>query len=264
MEQELSDHELERYARHVILNEVDEEGQLKLLNAKVLMIGAGGLGSPVLLYLAAAGIGTIGIVDHDVVDLSNLQRQVIHSTDEIGQAKVSSAAERMEAINPDITINEYRDRIGPNNALDLISQYDLVVDGSDNFSSRYVVNDACYFLKKPLVSAALVRFEGQASLYKAYEEGPCYRCLFPESPNPDLVPRCDTVGILGPVAGVMGCIQATEVLKEILGLGTKLTSRLMLFDAMDMTMQSIKTKKDRKCALCGDHPTITPEELGKT
>ncbi|MTI10450.1 HesA/MoeB/ThiF family protein [Curvivirga aplysinae] len=262
---ELTDEQLERYARHVILNEVDEEGQLKLLNAKVLMIGAGGLGSPALLYLAAAGVGTIGIVDHDVVDVSNLQRQVIHSTDELGQSKVSSAAERMEAINPEITIHEYRDRIGPNNAIDLIRQYDLVIDGSDNFASRYVVNDACYLLKKPLMSAALVRFEGQASLFKAFEsdEQPCYRCIFPESPDPDLVPRCDTVGILGPVAGVMGCIQATEVLKEILGLGTNLAGRLMLFDAMDMEMRSIKTKKDRNCALCGDHPTITEENIGK-
>ncbi|MDX1736999.1 MAG: molybdopterin-synthase adenylyltransferase MoeB [Alphaproteobacteria bacterium] len=261
---ELSDEELERYARHVILDEVDEEGQIKLLNAKVLMVGAGGLGSPVLLYLAAAGVGTIGIVDHDVVDLSNLQRQVIHTTDEIGQSKVSSAAEKMEAINPDITIHEYRDRINARNALNLIKDYDLVIDGSDNFQARYVVNDACYLLKKPLVSAALVRFEGQASLYKAYEEDmPCYRCVFPQSPDPDLVPRCDTVGILGPVAGVLGCLQATEALKEILGIGTNLAGRLLLFDAMDITMRTIALKKDRNCALCGDHPTITADTIGQ-
>lgn len=253
---DLTDAELERYARHVILDEVGEEGQLKLLQSRVLVVGAGGLGSPVLLYLAAAGVGTLGIVDHDVVDTTNLQRQIIHSTDEVGDAKVASAAERIEALNPDITVHEHRQRLTASNAMDLIGDYDLVVDGSDNFAARYLLNDACYFAGKTLVSAALVRFEGQVSVYKTQEGGPCYRCLFPEPPDPDLVPRCDTVGILGSIAGVVGCIQATEVLKEVLGVGTGLVGQLLLFDALDMNTRKIKTKRDPNCALCGDNATI--------
>lgn len=248
---ELSDEQLERYARHVILQEVGEEGQLALLNARVLVVGAGGLGSPVLLYLAAAGVGTLGIVDHDVVDLSNLQRQVIHSTDEVGDPKVRSAADRIADLNPDIKVIQHRTRLGPSNADELVSDYDIVVDGSDNFEARYLLNDACYRAKRPLVSAALQRFEGQLAVYKAYADGPCYRCLFPAPPDPDLVPRCDTVGILGAVAGVMGCLQATEVLKLILGLGNPLVGRLMLYDALDQTMRTIKTSKDPDCPTCG-------------
>lgn len=248
---ELDDDQLERYARHVILEEVGEEGQVKLLNARVLVVGAGGLGAPVLMYLAAAGVGTLGVVDHDVVDLSNLQRQIIHSTEEIGQPKVRSAAERIETINPEVTVVEHRMRLGPNNAEEIIADYDLVVDGSDNFAARYLSNETCYRLKKPLVSAALVRFEGQLATFKAYDGGPCYRCLFPEPPDPDLVPRCDTVGIFGAVAGVMGCLQATEVLKEILGLGTSMSGHLLLFDALDQTFRKITTQKNPDCPVCG-------------
>lgn len=249
--EELSDDQLERYARHVILDEVGEEGQLKLLSAKVLVVGAGGLGAPVLMYLAAAGIGTIGVVDHDVVDLSNLQRQIIHSVDDIGMPKTRSAAERIALINPEITVQEHRTRLGPNNAEALFAPYDLIVDGSDNFAARYLASDTAHKLRKPLVSAALVRFEGQLTTFKSYVEGPCYRCLFPEPPDPTLVPRCDTVGIFGAVAGVMGSLQATEVLKEILGLGTSMTGRLMLFDALDQTFRTIKTAKDPACPTCG-------------
>jgi adenylyltransferase/sulfurtransferase len=250
MRDDLTDDELERYARHVILEEVGEEGQIKLLESKVLVVGAGGLGAPVLMYLAAAGIGTLGIVDHDVVDLSNLQRQIIHSVDDIGRPKTRSAAERLDTLNPDITVVEHRTRLTANNAMDLFQDYDLVVDGSDNFTARYLCNDTCFALKKPLVSAALVRFEGQLSTFKAYEGGPCYRCLFPEPPDPDLVPRCDTVGIFGAVAGVMGSLQATEVLKELLGLGTSMAGQLLLFDALDQTFRKIKVPKDPECPTC--------------
>ena len=251
MRDDLTDDELERYARHVILEEVGEEGQIKLLDSKVLVVGAGGLGAPVLMYLAAAGIGTLGIVDHDVVDLSNLQRQIIHSVDDIGRPKTRSAAERLETINPDITIIEHRTRLTANNAAELFADYDLIVDGSDNFAARYLCNDTCYSLKKPLVSAALVRFEGQLSTFKAYDGGPCYRCLFPEPPDPDMVPRCDTVGIFGAVAGVMGSLQATEVLKELLGLGTSMSGQLLLFDALDQTFRKIKVPKDPDRPTCG-------------
>lgn len=261
---ELDDDQLERYARHVILDEVGEEGQLKLLDAKVLVVGAGGLGSPALMYLAAAGVGTLGIVDHDVVDMTNLQRQIIHTTDDVGEAKVASAAERIEDLNPEIEVVQHRARFAADNAMALVEQYDLVVDGSDNFAARYLTNDACYLAQKPLVSAALVRFEGQLSTYKAYQplgegkpHGPCYRCLFPTPPDPNLVPRCDTVGIFGAVAGVMGTLQAVEVLKEILGLGTGMAGRLLLFDALDQTFRTIKTNRDPDCPLCGDAPTIT-------
>jgi adenylyltransferase/sulfurtransferase len=220
MRDDLTDDELERYARHVILEEVGEEGQIKLLDSKVLVVGAGGLGAPVLMYLAAAGIGTLGIVDHDVVDLSNLQRQIIHSVDDIGRPKTRSAAERLETINPDITIIEHRTRLTANNAAELFADYDLIVDG-------------------------------QLSTFKAYDGGPCYRCLFPEPPDPDMVPRCDTVGIFGAVAGVMGSLQATEVLKELLGLGTSMSGQLLLFDALDQTFRKIKVPKDPDCPTCG-------------
>ena len=255
---ELTDDQLERYARHVILDEVGEEGQLKLLRSRVLVVGAGGLGSPVLLYLAAAGIGHLGIVDFDVVDITNLQRQIIHTTDDVGDSKVSSAVEKIEALNPDIEITGHRERLSAGNALDLLGRYDLIVDGSDNFTSRYLVNDACYLLKKPLVTAALVRFEGQLSTIRAFENGnPCYRCVFPTPPDASLVPRCDTVGIFGSIAGVLGTMQATEVLKELLGLGNGLVGQLLLYDALDQTMRKIRVHRDPACALCGDNPTIT-------
>lgn len=260
---ELTDDQLERYARHVILDEVGEEGQLTLLRSRVLVVGAGGLGSPVLLYLAAAGVGTLGIVDHDTVDVTNLQRQIIHTDEDVGEAKVKSAAERIEALNPEVEVIQHRARFTAANARELAADYDLVVDGSDNFAARYLTNDACYLARRPLVSAALVRFEGQLATYKAYETNadgeayPCYRCLFPTPPDPNLVPRCDTVGIFGAVAGVMGTLQAVEALKELLGLGTGMAGRLLLFDALDQTFRTIRTRHDPDCPLCGDQPTIT-------
>jgi len=254
---ELTDDQLERYARHVVLDEVNEEGQLRLLASKVCVIGAGGLGSPVLLYLAAAGVGTLGIVDFDTVDATNLQRQIIHSEEDIGDAKTTSAKEKINLLNPEINVEVHRTRLTAENAMEILAGYDLIVDGSDTFESRYLVNDACFFLKKPLVSAAILRFEGQLSTFKPHEGGPCYRCLFPTTPDPTLVPRCDTVGIFGAIAGVVGSMQATEVLKELLGLGKSMTGRLLLYDALDQTTTTINTKRNPSCALCGDEPTIT-------
>lgn len=256
----IDDKQLERYARHVILDEVGEEGQEKLLASRVLVIGAGGLGSPVLMYLAAAGVGTLGIVDFDVVDTSNLQRQVIHGTDNVGEAKVTSATERIADINPEIRVIAHRTRFSPENARSLVDGYDLVVDGSDNFTTRYLINDTCFFAHKPLVSGALLRFEGQLSTFRAWEDGedsPCYRCLFPTPPDPDLVSRCDQAGIFGAVAGVLGTLQATEVLKELLGLGDSLSGRLLLYDGMSSNFRTLKVRRDPGCALCGTAPTIT-------
>jgi adenylyltransferase/sulfurtransferase len=260
---ELNDEQFHRYARHVILDEVGEDGQMKLLAAKVLVVGAGGLGSPLLLYLAAAGVGTLGVIDDDVVELSNLQRQVVHPTASLGRPKVDSAADTVAAINPDVTVVRHKDRITAANALDIISQYDLVADGSDNFDTRYLLNDACYLLQKPLVSAALLRFEGQLSTFRAYERdaegqhGPCYRCMFREPPPPDLVPRCETAGIFGALAGVMGSLQATEVLKELLGLGDSLSGRFLIYDGLSGRFHGMAVKPDPDCPLCGEHPTIT-------
>ncbi|MSO89138.1 MAG: molybdopterin-synthase adenylyltransferase MoeB [Rhodospirillaceae bacterium] len=256
---ELSEHQVHRYARHLILDEVGEEGQAKLLAARVLVIGAGGLGSPVLLYLAAAGIGTLGFVDSDVVELSNLQRQIIHTNDSIGRAKVDSALATLRAVNPDITLVPHHFRLTVANVRDLIADYDLVADGSDNFSTRYLLNDACYLAKKPLVSAALLRFEGQLSTFKAHHAGdgfPCYRCIFRDPPPPDLIPRCEQAGILGSVAGVLGTLQATEVVKEVLGLGDSLSGQLLIYDALSSDFRKIKVKRDPGCPLCGSQATI--------
>ena len=250
---ELTDRQLERYARNVILDEVGEEGQLKLLSTKVLVVGAGGLGAPLLLYLAAAGIGTIGVIDDDTVDVTNLQRQVIHDDAAVGHAKVESATKRLRALNPDIVIEPISARLNAENAAEIIARFDLVADGSDNFITRYLLNDLCYRLKKPLVSAALLRFEAQISTFKAHlgSPHPCYRCLFPEQPPEDLIPRCETAGILGPVAGVMGSLQATEVLKEILGIGDSLSGRLVMFDALSMAFREVRFKRDPHCSTCG-------------
>jgi molybdopterin-synthase adenylyltransferase len=249
----LSDAQFERYARHLILDEVGEAGQAKLLAARVLVVGAGGLGSPMLLYLAAAGVGTLGIVDDDAVDLSNLQRQIIHPTSSIGAAKVDSARHSLAAINPDIKVETFARRLDATNAADLIAGFDLVADGSDNFATRYLLNDICYRLEKPLVGAALSPFEGQLSTFKAYlgPPHPCYRCLFREAPPPDSVPRCETAGILGAVAGVMGSLQATEILKEILGLGESLSGTLLIYDALGASFHRIKLPRDPECPLCG-------------
>jgi adenylyltransferase/sulfurtransferase len=255
---EITEERLHRYARHIILDEVGEAGQLKLLQSRVLVIGAGGLGSPVLMYLAAAGVGTLGVIDDDDVDITNLQRQIAHTTARVGAPKVDSAAETIAALNPEITVNRSRERLTAANARALIAQYDLVADGSDNFTTRYLVNDACYLERKPLVTAAMLRFEGQATTVKAYEDGnPCYRCIFPSAPPPEIAPRCEQAGIFGALAGVVGAMQATEVLKELLGLGTGLAGRLLLYDALDVTLRTVNIPKNPDCPLCGDNPTIT-------
>lgn len=255
---EITEERLHRYARHIILDEVGEEGQIRLLQSRVLVIGAGGLGSPVLMYLAAAGVGTLGVIDDDVVDITNLQRQIAHTTARVGISKVDSATETIAALNPEIRVVGYKERLTPANARAIIAKYDLVADGSDNFTTRYLVNDACYLERKPLVTAAMLRFEGQATTIKAYEEGkPCYRCIFPSAPPPELAPRCEQAGIFGALAGVVGAMQATEVLKELLGLGTGLAGRLLLYDAIDVMMRTVNIPKNSDCPLCGTHPTIT-------
>ena len=254
---DFTDDQLERYARHIRLDEVGQEGQGKLLASKVLVIGAGGLGSPLIQYLAGAGVGTIGVVDDDTVDLSNLQRQVLHATDRVGESKVDSAIDSARAINPDVTIVPHKVRIGADNARTLIRDYDVVADGSDNFDTRFVINDACFFEKKTLVSAAVLRFDGQLSTYKPHTGGPCYRCLYPEPPPPDDIWTCEQAGILGAVAGVMGSLQATEVLKELMGIGEGMAGRLLIYDARDLTTRMVKVKPDPQCALCSDNATLT-------
>ena len=256
----ISDAQLERYARHIILDEVGEEGQEALLAAKVLVVGAGGLGAPVLQYLAAAGIGTLGLVDDDTVDLSNLQRQIVHTTDRIGQSKVDSAAASLAAINPEVAVDRIAERLTAANAERLIAAHDIVVDGSDNFATRYLLNDACFFARKPLVSGALLRFEGQVATFRPWQGGdgnPCYRCLFPESPPAGLIPRCEEVGIFGAVTGVIGTLQAAEVLKLVLGLGEPLTGRMLMYDALAGAFHELKVRRDPDCALCGAGATIT-------
>lgn len=255
---EFTEEQIERYARHIILPEVGGEGQAKLLRSKVLVIGAGGLGSPLLLYLAAAGVGTLGVVDDDAVDLSNLQRQVIHSTGRIGEAKVESARETLTQVNPGVRLITHQTRLTAENALELIGAYDLVADGSDNFETRFLLNDACYRAQRPLVSAALLRFEGQLSTFKAYLGGdnPCYRCIFREPPPPGLIPTCAEGGVLGALAGTMGSIQATEAIKELLGIGETLSGSLLIYDGLTTTFRKVRVKPDPDCPLCGAAPTI--------
>lgn len=255
---DLTESQFERYARHLILDEVGEDGQARLLSSRVLVVGAGGLGAPLLLYLAAAGVGTLGIVDDDVVELSNLQRQVIHTTERLGRAKVDSAAAMLAAINPDVRVIAIEARLTAANAAVVLADYDLVADGSDNFTTRFLLNDACFLLRKPLVSAALLRFDAQLSTYKAYlgEPHPCYRCLFPDRPPEDLIPRCEQAGILGALAGTVGSLQATEVLKELLGIGDSLSGQLLIYDALATTFRKIKVGRDPACALCGPQATI--------
>ncbi len=249
---ELTDTQFERYARHLILDEVGEDGQERLLASKVLLIGAGGLGAPMILYLAAAGVGAIGVVDDDVVDLTNLQRQVVHATERVGEPKVTSAAASVAALNPDVRVIAHNTRLDATNAAELIADYDLVADGSDNFATRYQLNDACYRADKPLVAAALLRFEGQLFTFKRTEpKTPCYRCVFREPPSEDLVPRCEQAGILGALAGVMGSLQATEILKELLDLGDTLAGQMLIYDALSVTFRKIKLAHDPDCPLCG-------------
>jgi sulfur-carrier protein adenylyltransferase/sulfurtransferase len=252
----LSKDEILRYSRHLIMPEVGMQGQLKLKNAKVLMVGAGGLGAPLGLYLSAAGIGRIGVVDFDVVDFTNLQRQVIHGTKDVGRPKLDSAADHMLDINPNVHIDRYEVPLDSSNALEILKPYDLVIDGTDNFPTRYLVNDACVILKKPNVYGSIFRFEGQASVF-AYPGGPCYRCLYPEPPPPGLVPSCAEGGVLGILPGVIGLIQATEAVKLILGAGEPLVGRLLLYDALAMRFRELKLRRNPDCPVCGDHPTIT-------
>jgi len=250
---ELTEAQFQRYARHLILDEVGEAGQAKLMAARVLVVGAGGLGSPLLLYLAAAGVGTLGVIDDDTVDLSNLQRQIVHPTAAIGAPKVESATATLKALNPEVTVERHAVRLGPPNLDALVGAYDLVADGTDNFDTRYLLNDACFRLGKTLVAASLAPFDGQLSTFKPYlgPPHPCYRCLFREPPPPDLIPRCETAGILGAVAGVMGTLQAVEVLKELLGLGESLSGTLLLYDALRAGFQRIRIPRDPLCPTCG-------------
>jgi molybdopterin/thiamine biosynthesis adenylyltransferase/rhodanese-related sulfurtransferase len=250
----------DRYSRHTLLPEVGVEGQIKMLNAKVLLVGAGGLGAPTALYLAAAGIGTMGLVDDDVVDASNLQRQVIHNTERIGMAKTESARRTIEALNPDVNVVEHRGRMNASNIIEIISQYDVIVDGADNFPTRYLLNDASVRLRKPVVSASILSFDGQISTFVPYE-GPCYRCLYPTPPPAELAPAN---GVLGAMAGTMGLLQANEVLKLVLGIGEPLIGRLLLFEALGTRFTELKVRRDPNCPICGeDAPEIADEDLGK-
>jgi adenylyltransferase/sulfurtransferase len=257
MSVELSNEEISRYSRHLILPEVGMAGQKKLKATSVLCIGTGGLGSPILMYLAAAGIGKIGIVDFDVVDFSNLQRQIAHGTADVGRPKVQSGKETINSINPEVEVVVHETRLTADNAIEIMTPYDIVVDGTDNFPTRYLTNDACVLLKKPNVYGSIFRFEGQASVFAPELGGPCYRCLYPEPPPPGMVPSCAEGGVLGVLPGIVGCIQATEILKLALGKGTPLVNRLLLFNALDMEFRELKLRRDPKCPICGDNPTIT-------
>ena len=256
MDLDFTDDELQRYSRHILLAEVGGIGQAKLKAARVLVVGAGGLGSPLLLYLAAAGVGTIGIVDDDEVDLSNLQRQIAHTTGRIGVAKALSARESAAAINPDVKLEPHKFRLSADNALDIINRYDIVCDGTDNFATRFLVSDACVLAKRTLVSAAVLRFEGQLSVFNPHQGGPCYRCLYHEAPPPGVVPTCSEAGVLGAVTGVMGTLQATETLKEILGIGESLSGRLLVWDALATRFRTVKLRPDPKCKACGPEATL--------
>ena len=249
--------QIERYSRHIILKEVGVKGQKKLLNAKVMIIGAGGLGAPVAMYLAAAGVGTIGIADADEVDLSNLQRQIIHQTKDVGVPKAESARETMEAMNPDVKVNTYHEFITSENILDIIKDYDFVIDATDNFPAKFLINDACVMAKKPFSHAGIIRFQGQLMTYVP-GEGPCYRCVFKEPPPKNAVPTCKEAGVIGAMGGVIGSLQAMEAVKYILGVGDLLTGYLLTYDALKMQFRKVKLPSDtHNCAVCGDHPTIT-------
>jgi adenylyltransferase/sulfurtransferase len=252
----LSIDEVRRYSRHLIIPDVAMDGQKRLKNAKVLCIGAGGLGSPALMYLAAAGVGSLGIVEFDSVDESNLQRQIIHGQSDVGRSKAESAADSIREINPLIQVNIHELRLDSSNVMDLFAQYDLIVDGTDNFATRYLVNDACVLLGKPYVWGSIYRFDGQASVFWA-EYGPCYRCLYPEPPPPGMVPSCAEGGVLGVLCASIGAIQTTEAIKLLTGVGEPLLGSLMVYDALEMTYRKIKVRKDPNCAVCGDHPTVT-------
>lgn len=252
-----SDEQLERYSRHIILKEVGVKGQKKLQNARVLIIGAGGLGAPAAMYLAAAGVGTIGIADADEVDLSNLQRQIIHATEDVGKAKVQSAKETMEKLNPDVTVKTYHTFVDSENILELIADYDFIIDGTDNFPAKFLINDACVMAKKPFSHAGIIRFKGQLMTYIP-GQGPCYRCVFKNPPPKDAVPTCKQAGVIGAMGGVIGSLQAMEAIKYIVGVGELLTGHLLTYDAVGQEFRKIRLPKvNGKCPVCGDHPTIT-------
>jgi molybdopterin/thiamine biosynthesis adenylyltransferase/rhodanese-related sulfurtransferase len=258
----MSAEQRDRYSRHLLLNEVGIEGQQKLLDARVLLLGAGGLGSPSSLYLAAAGVGTLGIVDDDVVDLSNLQRQVIHNSERVGVSKVDSAEETIRLLNPDVKVEKHKLRLGPDNIMDILPNYDIVVDGLDNFPTRYLLNDASVRLRIPVVSAAILGFDGQLSVFKPYE-GPCYRCLFPVPPPAELAPSCGANGVIGVLPGTMGLLQATEVIKLVLDIGNPAIGRLLMYDALAATMTEVKIRRDPNCPICSRDPDeITDAEMG--
>jgi len=251
-----SNEQLERYSRHIILKEIGVKGQKRLTQGKALIIGAGGLGAPAALYLAAAGVGVIGIADADTVDISNLQRQVIHTTPDVGKAKVESARETMEAINPDIKVNAYKTFVSADNILELISDYDFVIDGTDNFAAKFLINDACVIARKPFSHAGIIRFKGQLMTYVP-GEGPCYRCVFKDPPPPDAVPTCSQAGVIGAMGGVIGSLQAMEAVKFIAGAGKLLTGSLLTYDALSMEFRKVKLPARPDCAVCGEHPSIT-------
>jgi len=252
----LSEEQIARYSRHIILKEVGGKGQKKLFDGRVMIIGAGGLGSPIALYLAAAGVGTIGIADADVVDLSNLQRQVIHQTKDVGIAKVLSAKEKMQAINPELKVNTYQEWISAANIADIISEYDFVIDGTDNFAAKFLINDACVLAGKPYSHGGILQFDGQTITIEP-GKSPCYRCLFPAPPPKDAIPTCSTAGVIGVLPGVIGTIQATEAIKYLLGKGELLTGRLLTYNALRMRFREVPVKKSAKCPICGENPTIT-------
>ena len=251
----LTPSQVQRYSRHIIMGDVGSKGQRTLLQSKALILGAGGLGSPSAVYLALAGVGTIGLVDFDVVDLSNLQRQILHHTADVGRPKLDSAYDNIKAYNPDTNVVLHEVRLESHNAMDIISQYDLVINGADNFATRYLVNDACYLLNKPLVDGSILIFDGQTTVFIPGQG--CYRCLFPAPPPPGMVPNCAEAGVLGALTGLVGSIQATEALKYFLGIGESLTSRLLLIDALSMSFREVKLKRNPSCPLCGDNPTVT-------
>lgn len=258
---ELKEDDIARYSRQIILNEVGGKGQKKLLNSKVLIVGAGGLGSPAAYYLAAAGVGTLVLADYDVVDLSNLQRQILHFTEDVGKPKVNSAEEKLRRLNPNLEITTINQKITAENVLDIIGDCDIIIDGSDNFSSRYIVSDSCVLLGKPYIYGGVLRFEGQASVFSK-DNGPCYRCLYPEPPPPGMMPSCQEAGVLGVVPGIIGLIQANEALKIIIGIGTTLSGKLLIFDALETSFRTLKIKKRRDCQVCGENPTIkTPRDI---
>ena len=252
---EFTDEQIERYSRHIILPEVGGSGQQKMLEARVLLLGAGGLGSPAAYYLAAAGIGNLGIVDFDRVDLSNLQRQIIHSTERIGMLKTESAKKTIKALNPDVNVTLYNERLDSSNIMNLIEGYDYIVDGSDNFPTRYLVNDACVMRNKTLIHGSIYRFEGQVTVFKP-GDGPCYRCLYPEPPPPGMVPNCQEGGVLGVLAGVIGNLQVVEVLKLVLGIGKTLVGKLLIYDALNTEFRNLRLRKDENCPICSEKPTI--------